>query len=200
MTLAFTGHIAGIGTTSGTRLVIGSWPRSPFGSFTDVMIEDAAGHRILIAPSDEVADFVSTTYQFDETRIEPVSITTGDRWSVRTTTLEASFTPGDRLVVARLLAFVPPPLRASSTWARLCSPIASRVMPGVRTYGSAGHGRTEWYAARDVRHVSSATATLDGIDLGSLAPVTPPVRFGFASAPATPTLTALTSYVREEIG
>ncbi|MCU1514533.1 MAG: hypothetical protein JWO10_1623, partial [Microbacteriaceae bacterium] len=34
-----------------------------------------------------------------------------------------------------------------------------------------------------------------GRDLGGLAPVTPAVRFGFGSAPARPSLTALTSYV-----
>lgn len=200
MTLAFTGHIAGIGTTSGTRLVIGAWDESPFGAFTDVMVERPSGHRILIAPHPDVAEFVATTYAFDETRVEPVETDSGNRWSVRTTSLEATFTPGDRLAVARLLALVPGPLRASSGWARLISPIAGRVMPGVRTYGTAGHHRTEWYAARDVRHITSVTAILDKVDLGPLAPVSPPVRFGFASAPTTPTLTSLTSYVRDERG
>ena len=52
----FEGHIAGIGTTSGTRLVIGRWDTSPFGSFTDVMLEDAAGRRTLLAPGQEKQD------------------------------------------------------------------------------------------------------------------------------------------------
>ncbi|MDX6277225.1 MAG: hypothetical protein QOJ72_1353, partial [Nocardioidaceae bacterium] len=78
-----------------------------------------------------------------------------------------------------------------------CNPVASRLMPGVQTYGSAGGGRTEWYAARDVRRLVTASATWEGDDLGALAPVIPAVRFGFASSPAQPTVTTLTSYVRD---
>ena len=37
--LTFDGAIAGMGTASGTRLVVGMWPLSPYGSVTDVMIE-----------------------------------------------------------------------------------------------------------------------------------------------------------------
>jgi len=197
MISSFTGHIAGLGTASGVRIVVGSWGESPFGAFADVMVEDATGRRILLAPRQDVADFVSSTYSFDEVRIEPVSVERGDEWSVHTRSLQLRFSPGRRLWVARLLRLVPAPLRRTETWARLCSPIASRLMPGVRTYGSAGGGRTEWYAARDVRRVQSASATWEGTELGSLAPVTPAVRFGFASAPAQPTVTTLTSYVRE---
>lgn len=69
-------------------------------------------------------------------------------------------------------------------------------MPGVRTYGTAGQDRLEWYAATSVRQLSCARATWEGEELGDLAPVVPAVRFGFASAPAQPTLTALTSYVQ----
>ena len=56
----FHGRIAGFGTESGVRLVVGMWPRSPLGSFADVMVERADGHRILLAPSDEVAEFDAT--------------------------------------------------------------------------------------------------------------------------------------------
>jgi hypothetical protein len=48
-----------------------------------------------------------------------------------------------------------------------------------------------------VRRLTDARATWEGDELGALTPVTPPVRFGFASAPARPTLTTLTSYVRD---
>ncbi|MEJ7636205.1 hypothetical protein [Aeromicrobium sp.] len=197
MTSAFTGHIAGLGTDSGVRIVVGAWDESPFGPFADVMIERADGHRILVAPRSSIAHFVASTYSFDEVRIEPVSVEQGEEWSVHTRSIQLRFTPGGRLWVAPLLGLVPAPLRRSASWARVCNPVAGRFMPGVQTYGSAGLGRTEWYAARDVRHVVGARATWEGQELGELAPVTPPVRFGFASAPAQPTLTALTSYVRE---
>nr|MCW2727978.1 hypothetical protein [Aeromicrobium sp.] len=197
MSNSFAGHIAGMGTASGTRIVVGMWDTSPFGAFVDVMVEHPSGHRILLAPHQDVADFVASTYAFDEVRVEPVSVTCGDEWSVHTRSLQVRFTPGGRLWVSPLLALVPGPVRRSSSWAKACNPFASRLMPGVRTYGSAGGGRTEWYAATRVRRLTCARATWEGDELGDLAPVTPPVRFGFASSPAQPTLTTLTSYVRE---
>ncbi|MGW5372453.1 hypothetical protein ACWES4_30080, partial [Streptomyces sp. NPDC004011] len=53
--LRFDGWIAGAGTSSGTRLVLGHWLRSPFGPFSDVMLERADGHRLLLAPTPETA-------------------------------------------------------------------------------------------------------------------------------------------------
>jgi hypothetical protein len=197
MTSSFAGHIAGIGTTSGTRVVVGMWDDSPFGTFADVMLETPSGHRILIAPRQDVADFVASTYAFDEIRIEPVSVARGDEWSVHTRSLQLRFTPGKPLWVSPVLALVPRAVRRTPSWARLCNPFASRLMPGVQTYGSAGGGRTEWYAASHVRRLTRARATWEGEELGTLAPVTPAVRFGFASSPAQPTLTTLTSYVRD---
>ena len=197
MTSAFEGHIAGLGTASGTRIVVGTWDASPFGTFADAMIEQPSGQRILIAPRQDVADFVASTYAFDEVRIEPVSVERGDEWSVHTRSLQVRFRPGGRTWVTPLLALVPSVLRRTSAWARLCNPFARLLMPGVQTYGSAGGGRTEWYAATHVRRLTWARATWEGEELGPLAPVTPAVRFGFASSPAQPTLTALTSYVRE---
>lgn len=192
MLLHFDGHIVGLGTASGTRVVVGIWPESPFGHFADAMVEDATGHRTLLAPDDDVADFVASTYTFDEILVVPVS-TSG--WSIGAGPLRAAWEPGGRAPVGHLLRLVPRPVGRSRSWARLCDPVARRAMPGVSTYGSAGHGRTEWYAARDAWHVRSARVSWEGEDLGPLAAVTPPVRFGFGSAPRRPTLTRLSSFV-----
>jgi hypothetical protein len=193
-TQRFDGHITGLGTTSGTRVVVGIWGRSPFGAFADAMVEHPDGHRVLLAPDDRVATLVSTTYTFDEVRVVDVAL---DGWGVVAGPLEARWTPGARSPIGWLLRAVPGPLSRLEAWARLCDPIARRVMPGVRTHGTAGGGRTEWYAAGDAWSVESATVSWDGEDLGPLAPVDPPVRFGFGSAPRTPTLTRVTSFVRE---
>src|SRR4051794_12968871 len=72
--LRFDGWIAGIGTSSGTRVVLGHWVRSPFGPFTDVMLERKDGHRVLLAPSAQTAHFVAGTYVFDEVRVVPVGV------------------------------------------------------------------------------------------------------------------------------
>ncbi|SDL52680.1 hypothetical protein [Arthrobacter sp. ok362] len=53
----FDGHIAGIGTGSGLRAVVGLWTQSPFGPFTDAMVQLPSGHRILFAPTVEAVGF-----------------------------------------------------------------------------------------------------------------------------------------------
>ena len=76
----FRGEIAGVGSTSGTRVVVGYWYDTPLGSFADAMVETAAGHRVLIAPRQEVADFIRSTYSFDELRIEPIEVVDMTFW------------------------------------------------------------------------------------------------------------------------
>jgi hypothetical protein len=192
-TSAFTGHIAGVGTTSGTRIVLGLWDASPFGPVADAMVEDPSGHRTLVAPTQDLADFIAATYTFDEVVVEPVE---RHGWEVRSAQLQVRLEPGPSTAVGRLLALVPRPVGRTRTWARAVDPLARVVMPGVRTHGTAGNGRIEWYSPRNVRRITACSATWRGVALGTLAPVAPPVRFGFASAPRSPSLTALTSYVR----
>ena len=192
-TSAFTGHIAGLGTTSGTRIVVGLWDESPFGPVADAMVEDRSGHRTLVAPSIELAEFIASTYSFDEVLVEAVA---RHGWGVRSEHLDVRFEVGGPTLVGRLLPLVPGRVSRTLGWARAVDPLARLVMPGVRTHGTAGGGRIEWYAARGVRRIEGLSATWQGTDLGALAAVSPPVRFGFASAPRTPSFTRLTSYVR----
>ena len=70
----FDGWILGVGTSSGTRVVVGHWPRSPFGPVSDVMVEHPDGHRLLLAPQPEVAEFIATTYTFDQITLVPVTV------------------------------------------------------------------------------------------------------------------------------
>ncbi|MEW1981214.1 hypothetical protein AB0333_09840 [Citricoccus sp. NPDC079358] len=201
--LRFTGHIAGAGTTGGTRLVLGCWSSSPHGPFADVMVQRPDGHRILLAPDPWVADFVSTTYTFDEVRQVPVRVqgpdagaAAGSSWHVTAGPLDWTFDVGRRVPLGHLLRAVPGPVGSSLTMARLTDRVARVVMPGVRTVGTAGNDRTEWYAARDLHRLASSRASWDGEDLGALADLDPPADFGFSSAPRFPSLTALTSTVR----
>jgi hypothetical protein len=191
-TLAFTGHIAGVGTSSGTRVVLGLWDETPFGPVADAMVEEPSGHRTLVAPDQDLADFIATTYAFDEVLVEPVA---RQGWAVRSEHLDVRVVPGRSTAVGRLLRLVPAKVGRTRRWARTIDPLARVAMPGVRTHGTAGNGRVEWYSARGVRRIEAVDATWRGVDLGTLAPVAPPVRFGFASAPRAPSLTALTSYV-----
>lgn len=184
------------------------------------MVERPDGHRVLLAPSREVADFVAATYTFDAVRIVGVDVRDGDpdvggeraadwgdlddpelddenaaAWTVTAGPLAMRLGFGSRTALGRLIGAVPLRIATSTIWATAVDPVARTVMRGVRTRGSTG-GRREWYAARDVRSITAMSATWDGEDLGSLAPVDPPVRFGFGSTPKRPSLVSLTTTVR----
>lgn len=192
----FEGEIAGFGTSSGTRCVIGSWGRSPFGAFTDLMIETSAGVRTLVAPSDDIAQYVAATYTFDEIRIREVhAVRTPDRVTVEAEELSLRLEIGSRTTLGWLLRCVPSPLATSRSFATAIDPIARRVVRGVRTKGTAGGGRTETYGATDVHRIAAASGELDGVALGTLTDLLPPVRFGFSSAPPTPAIVAVTTKV-----
>lgn len=192
----FRGHIAGVGSTSGTRVVVGRWHTTPFGAFADVMVETADGHRVLLAPDDVVAGYVTSTYEFDEVRVEPVSCTvSGSSWSVRSESLSLDLTVGSRMPLGWLLRAVPRPLGASPAWARIVSPVARLVLPGVRTVGTALEGRQEFYGATDLRRVTAMSGEVDGAPLGGLADIDPPCRFGFSSTPRTPSVTTVVTTV-----
>jgi hypothetical protein len=80
---------------------------------------------------------------------------------------------------------------------RIIDPIARVLLRGVRTSGSAGGGRRESYGAYDVRTVTAVSGRWRGVSLGALAPVDPPVDFGFGSTPRAPTVTNLVTTIRE---
>jgi hypothetical protein len=101
---------------------------------------------------------------------------------------------GGRDGLGRLLRLVPRPLATSATWARVVDPFARVLLRGVRTRGSTPGG-TESYGATDRHRIDAVVASWDGRDLGALADVAPPVRFGFSSAPRRPSVVAVTTTV-----
>jgi hypothetical protein len=193
----FTGEIAAFGSTTGHRVVVGRWLVSSFGPFSDVMLETPDGTRLLIAPNDEVARFVAGTYRFDSVEVSPVEvIRQPGRLAVVAGQLQADLTVGRRGWLGRLLRVVPRPVATAPAWAALLDPLVAVVLPDVRTRGSAGAGRREWYGAWDLHPLVSVTASWQGTDLGTMADVCPPVRFGFGSTPRRPSIVSLTTTVR----
>ncbi|MFH5227099.1 hypothetical protein [Antrihabitans spumae] len=192
----FEGQIYGVGTASGTRIVIGNWQRSPLGSFADVMIEFPDGNRLLLAPSETVRDFVTATYTFDETAIVPFALTTSGRvHELSAGELRARIDVGAPTVLGRLLQLVPRALATAPWFSAITDPIARVVLRGVRTRGTAGGGRREYYGASAQHRVDGVSASWRGDDLGELRPIEPPVRFGFGSVPTAPSVTTITTTI-----
>ena len=141
----FRGRIAGVGSTSGVRVVVGSWTDTPLGSFGDAMVETASGHRVLLAPHRDAADFIAATYTFDETRIEPLEV--DGQWQVRSPSLHLDLTVGARTPLGLALRAVPRGLAESPAW---CAHRAARPgRPGrsARTRRATPPGRAAPRAA-----------------------------------------------------
>jgi hypothetical protein len=195
--LEFDGWILGLGTASGTRLVVGHWPRSPLGPISDVMVQRPDGTRVLLAPSTEVAEFVGATYTFDEVRLVPVTVGRPDptTWTVDAGPLRLRVVSGPRPVLGRLLHAVPARLARTPVWIGLLD-LPARLTTGLRTKGSAGNGRTEWYGVQDLHALTGVEASWEGEPLGALGPVRPPVTFGFGSVPPWPSVVRVTTTVQ----
>ena len=192
----FEGEICGVGTASGTRIVIGRWPVSPFGSFADAMVEHADGRRVFVAPDDEVAAYVTAVYGFDELVVAPVACARrAGGLSFAGGPVRVESTIGERDLLGWALRAVPRPLATSVAWVTAVDPVARLLLRGVRTRGRTPGG-VELYAATDRHRVTAVSATWDGADLGSLRDVDPPVRFGFSSTPRRPSIVAVTTTVR----
>jgi hypothetical protein len=207
----FYGFIAGLGTTSGTRIVVGRWTTTPYGPFSDVMVEKPTGQRVLLAPSVRIAHLISQTYEFDEVRVTPVTVLVdgaddagsaagpGTTWTVSSAGLRLKLTTGGRMPVGRLLGSVPVALASRTQWAGAVDPVASALMRGVHTRGTGRSGLRAWYSPVDLHRIETASGTLAGESLGSLAPVDPPTRFGFSSTPRTPSVTKVVSTVETDV-
>jgi hypothetical protein len=195
--MRFDGWIAGVGTASGTRIVVGHWLHSPYGAFSDVMVQRPDGHRTLLAPRPEVADFIATTYTFDEVRVVDVRVTRSrETWEVTAGPLILRFRTVGRPLLGLLLRAVPAPLARTPAWIALLDRPA-RLLTGLHTTGSAGHNRTEHYGVQDLHKIVTAEATWSNQDLGHLTNVDPPVTFGFGSVPPRPSLARVTTTVTE---
>lgn len=194
--LEFAGQIAGVGSTSGVRVVVGRWERSPWGPFTDVMLAEADGTRVLLAPTDQVAEFVSQTYRFDTVEVGAVqAAVVGPRWRVSAPGLELDLHLGGRTPLGRVLRLVPGPVATAPAFARVTDPVARVLLRGVRTRGSAGNRRQEFYGATDLHAVRSIAGRWRGTPLGQLGRVWPEPGFGFGSTPPRPSVTTLVTTV-----
>jgi hypothetical protein len=146
------------------------------------MWASADGHRRLVAPDDAVAAFVSAVYHFDEIVVTPLSATVSGR-SLSVDAPELSLSLRARAGRGWFIPTLGPP------WVTryVAAPLARRLLGG-RAYGVSPTGVREWYRARWYRPLAEATASVGGRDLGALAPLDPPVGFGFSEPPRRPAM------------
>jgi hypothetical protein len=189
----FSGAIAGVGSSSGVRIVVGRWDDSPYGAFADVMLAEPDGTRLLLAPDEQVAHFVSSTYRFDRVVTGPVSVSPD--WRVTAPGLDLHVELGSRTALGWVLRLVPARLATSPGWTRVTDPVSRMVLRGVRTRGTAGNRRREYYGATDLHGITSLAGSWHGADLGRIAPVTPDPGFGFGSTPVRPSVTSIVTTV-----
>ncbi len=177
------GTISSSAFASGDRFVIGHWPMSPIGPMADVMWTRPDDRRVLLAPNDETASFISRIYAFDEVVVGPLDVQSDGR---RTTVSGAGLSidlQGGRL---RPVPF-PRPLIVT----RLIEAPIARALMGVNTVGVSPTGAREWYQTRGWRWVSDGTAQIDDEDLGPPVAFTSPVGVGFSEPPRRPSIVSV---------
>ena len=165
--------------------MVGTWRESPLGRLDDLMWARPDGRRLLLAGSQEAANYVSAAYGFDEVVVTPLKVDLHDRFlhlHAPGRGLELHLTGGKalRLPWARPTWF--------TRWVE--GPVARRLL-GVNTYGVSPSGVREWYRAISIRRVVSGWASLDGADLGRLGRIDPPTGFGFSEPPKFPSMVAV---------
>jgi len=152
-----------------------------------------AGARWLVAPTQAVADFVSSVYDFDRVMVSPLVVEAEGR----VLDLHAPELGLALHMEAGRGWPIPAPRRRPRWLTRYVeAPIARRLM-GVEAYGVGPSGVREWYQASRYRPLTAARATRDGVDLGSLGPLAPPVRFGFSEPPRRPSLVDVTTRLEQ---
>lgn len=176
------GVIASAGFASGDRVVLGLWDRGPLGGMCDVMWGRPDGTRVLLAPREDVAAFVTSVYRFDDVRVVAIRGTRDDR--------AIAVDAGPVRVRMAAGGGVPFPPRPAWVTRWVEGPIA-RMLLGVETYGRSPTGVREWYRTRTYRPLRWASLRVDGVDAGTMGPVTPPLGVGFSEPPSRPAAVAV---------
>ena len=162
--------------------MVGTWRESPLGRLDDLMWARPDCRRLLLAGTQEAADYVSAAYGFDEVVVGPLRV----RLHGRFLDLHAPERGLELHLIGGFRIGLPWPRPAWFTqWVE--GPIAHKLM-GVNTYGVSPTGVREWYRAVSIRRVVAGWAAVDGADLGRLGPIDPKTGFGFSEPPTFPSM------------
>jgi hypothetical protein len=183
----FDGRISSCAFQSGDRIVIGDWERSPLGAFTNIMWAQPDGTRVLLSPSQQHADYVSELYNFEETRVVPITVKRTKR-SVSVSTNEFKI----HLAWGRGISLpIPRPKWFISTVEYLFA----RLLFGTRTFGHTRNGRKEWYCVKGLAWIKTADAEYNGKSLEKMGPFCTESCFGFSDPPKRPSSVRVKSMI-----
>jgi hypothetical protein len=178
----------------GHRITVGHWDDGPLGPMADVMWATPDGRRVLLADGEPTAAFVSAVYAFDEVRVVPFTVTRDAR------SLDLVAGPlALSLRAGRGWPLPPLALRPPAVTRLVERPVA-RALMGVEAYGTSPSGVREWYRATRYRPVIAGAAALDGVDLGPLGPVDPPLGVGFSEPPRQPSMVLVRPLLEDPTG
>ena len=163
----------------------------------------AGGERRLVAPTQEVAAFVSAVYRFDRTEVTPleadlcVQATQAglEEWHLRVAAPDLGLELSLRAGAGWRIPFPRPAW--FTRWVE--APVARRLL-GVRPYGVSPTGVAEWYRADAYRPVVAGEASLAGRDLGPVGALDPPVSFGFSEPPRRPSMVSVRPLLEDRSG
>ena len=183
----FEGRISSCAFESGDKIVIGDWQTSPLGTFTNIMWAKPDGTRVLLSPSKKHADYVSNLYNFEETRVVPISVNRTKRSvSVSTNEFEINLSWGRGISLP-----IPRPKWFIST----VEYMFAWLLFGTKTFGRTRNGRKEWYCVKGIAWINKADAELNGTSLEKMGPFCTESCFGFSNPPKRPSSVRVKSMI-----
>ena len=174
----FKGRVISSGFQTGDMVVIGDWRESPHGAFTNLMWAKPDGTRVLIAPSEELGDFVSSLYSFEKVIVSPMEIERTEK------SIDVKCDLG-RVYMQWGMTIPLPFSRPRWFIANIEAPFA-RLFFGTKTHGTTRNGRKEWYHVRGLSRMKFVELELDGRSTKQMTGMAPSACFGFSNPPRMP--------------
>lgn len=183
----FDGRISSCGFSSGDRIVIGDWEKSPLGAFTNVMWAKPDGTRVLLTPSQEHADYVSSLYNFEEVQIVAIETIRKNR------SMEVN--AGDLNVSLKWKRGFSVPFNRPRWFIATIEQVVAKLLFGTKTFGRTCNGLREWYCVRSLSKINNANASWEGEDFGSKSNFEITACFGFSEPPKKPSSVRVRSMI-----
>ncbi len=183
----FEGRISSCGFSSGDRFVIGDWQKSPYGAFTNIMWAKSDGTRILIAQKQNIAEYVSSIYNFEEIIIEEFIIERKVKGiKIQAGLLEIEMNWNTGIII---------PFRRPKWFIATVELFFAKLFFGTKTYGKTKNNLKEWYCINRICKINKAKAIYNNVDLDKMTDFNTNTCFGFSEPPKKPTSVIVRSVI-----